>query len=139
MTKIHGIAYILVGAIVSFVSWKINFNNLIIFFYAGIAFGVIGLFKIFIDLARKNEDSKKQANEKQHHIRHAGGQNAQNMRNSANIQSHPRAQSATHVQQHNQKQAHPHNQTKQQYKRCQNCGNTVRMHDNFCPNCGYNV
>jgi ribosomal protein L32 len=133
MAKIHGIVYMIVGAIVALVSWKIDYNDLLIFFYIGILFLVIGLFKIFMSLARKDEVNQSVAQEeKPHHLRHIREGSKQHH----TVNQHNRAQ--YHPQRQHQQNTHTARQ-QVQYKRCKNCGNPARLHDNFCSNCGYNI
>ncbi|MEK6983412.1 MAG: hypothetical protein AABX33_02470 [Nanoarchaeota archaeon] len=59
MAKIHGLVYIAVGAFVSIASWKMNYEKLIFFFYAGLIFIFVGIVKLFIGLMKnKNIEQK---------------------------------------------------------------------------------
>src|SRR3989338_3335050 len=59
MAKIHGLVYLIIGIFVSVASWKINNEDLYIFFYAGILFVGVGVAKLLLSLMRnKKEDEK---------------------------------------------------------------------------------
>ena len=66
MTKIHGIAYVLVGIFIMLASMKID--TLVFFFYAGIVFILIGFVKIGIGITnqKKEESSHKPASQHVH-------------------------------------------------------------------------
>jgi hypothetical protein len=53
MAKIHWSVYILVGAFVSIMSWRLNYQKLIFFFYAGWIFVFIGVVKLIFDLIKR--------------------------------------------------------------------------------------
>ena len=59
MAKVHGIVYIAVGIFVSIMSWKLNYEKLIFFFYAGLIFVFVGIVKLAFSLV-KNKTSKKE-------------------------------------------------------------------------------
>jgi len=61
MVKIHGLIYIAVGLFVSIFSWKLNYQKLIFFFYAGLFFIFVGIIKLIFNLI------KKRMNKKEHH------------------------------------------------------------------------
>ena len=105
MTKIHGIVYIIIGIIVAAISSTTN--KLIVFFYVGLVFILIGAVKIFVDYTKKKMGITEESVYKKHY-------------------------EALKQKQH---QA----QAKQQYKRCLNCGNLLRIHDRFCTSCGARV
>lgn len=65
MPKIHGLIYILVGLFVSILSYKLNYEKLIFFFYAGLIFIFIGVIKLIFDLI-KREMSKTTTQHKIH-------------------------------------------------------------------------
>ena len=59
MAKVHGIVYIAVGIFVSIMSWKLNYEKLVFFFYAGLIFVFVGIAKLAFSLV-KNKTSKKE-------------------------------------------------------------------------------
>jgi uncharacterized paraquat-inducible protein A len=59
MVKIHGIVYIIMGIFVSIASYRINYDNLLIFFYLGFFFIALGAAKIVLGfIFRKNKEEK---------------------------------------------------------------------------------
>ena len=60
--KIHGIAYLIIGAILSFVSkyidTKRNSASLTLFFYIGLAFITIGIFKLLVSFILREKIPK---------------------------------------------------------------------------------
>ena len=56
MAKIHWIVYIVVGLFVSIMSWRLGYEKLFIFFYAGIIFVLAGIIKAVIDAKRKKKN-----------------------------------------------------------------------------------
>ena len=52
-TKINGLVYIIVGVFVAIASWRINFGKLLLFFYVGLLFVLIGIVKL--SLGKRNE------------------------------------------------------------------------------------
>ncbi len=59
MPKIHGLIYIAVGMLVSIMSYKLNYEKLILFFYIGLIFIFVGVVKLIFGLI-KNKASKKE-------------------------------------------------------------------------------
>ena len=59
MAKIHWSIYILVGLFVSISSWRINYEDLYIFFYAGLVFSLIGIVKLVLGLSIKKDKKEK--------------------------------------------------------------------------------
>mgnify|MGYP001560674080 CR=1 FL=1 len=57
MAKIHWLIYIIVGLFVSISSWRIDYEDLYIFFYAGLVFILIGIAKLIFGLNIKKEKS----------------------------------------------------------------------------------
>lgn len=53
MAKIHWSIYILVGLFISILSWRLNYEKLIFFFYAGLIFIFIGIVKFIFGLLKK--------------------------------------------------------------------------------------
>lgn len=126
MAKIHGLVYLIIGAFVSLVSWRVSFENLQLFFYIGLVFVAVGIMKLFISAVKKSTlDEQKPAQPKQ--------------QNAAAHQAHMHPQH--HPQQHHQNAPVAHHAQHQQhhYKYCPRCRNVVRSHDVFCPRCGARV
>ncbi len=65
MAKIHWLVYIAVGLFVSVLSYKINYNNLYLFFYVGWIFVLIGIIKMLFGFG-KNKDVKNLQQKMQH-------------------------------------------------------------------------
>ena len=71
MTKIHWVAYLLIGSFVSLVSF-FRYESLKFFFYAGVLFIAVGIVKLVFSIT-KDKDEKVRANEQlytnkvQHH------------------------------------------------------------------------
>ena len=117
MAKIHGIVYIIIGIIVTVISS--TSDKLIVFFYVGSVFILIGVIKLFVNYTKKKMGIKEKPSYKKHY--------------EALKQKHQ-------MQQHLAKQPAQHQtQPKQHYKRCMNCGNIARIHDRFCSKCGARV
>lgn len=114
MAKIHGLVYILIGAFVSIMSWKLNKEKLLFFFYAGWAFVAVGVVKIIFNLVSgKAEKPKTHVQQSQpHHV-------TQNKPSPTRPQ-HPQA-------------------FHQQIKYCHRCRTPLRLHHKFCSNCGARV
>ncbi|MEK6942928.1 MAG: hypothetical protein AABX00_02595 [Nanoarchaeota archaeon] len=55
MAKIHWIVYMLAGFLLSSVSWKINYDKFLFFFYVGILFILIGIIKMIFSSGKKEE------------------------------------------------------------------------------------
>ena len=53
MAKIHGIVYLMAGLFISSVSWKLNKDKLLLFYYVGFVFVLIGVIKIVYALSTK--------------------------------------------------------------------------------------
>ena len=58
MPKIHGLVYVLVGLFVSVLSWRLNYQKLIFFFYAGLIFVFVGIIKIIFNFIKKKNGVK---------------------------------------------------------------------------------
>lgn len=67
MAKIHWLIYIIVGLFVSILSWRLNYQKLIFFFYAGVIFIVIGAVKIGLNLIKNKETKPKVVHHKAQH------------------------------------------------------------------------
>ena len=107
MSKIHGMVYIGIGIFITLTSWKINYNALILFFYFGILFVLIGISKIIYRLYKVEEDNKP-INRTAHHLGHHQIHNHSPLQNSQN----------------------------HQYKKCHRCGSLIKFADRFCSRCG---
>ena len=113
--KIHGIVYIIIGAIVLSVSL---FREQLIFFrYVGGLFIVWGTFKVIFKLITGSSSKKEALNnfpQGQQGLQQQGQRQQQN--------------------QNNQRQQNDINRT--QMYNCQRCSNNVFPHNHFCSNCG---
>ena len=111
MAKIHGFAYILIGAFISIMSWRLNQEKLLFFYYAGYFFIFVGVLKLIFNwIKNKAEKPKVHAQQAQH-------KPAPQVHNTAN-------------KIHQQQALH------KQIKYCHNCGNPLRLHHKFCVKCG---
>ncbi|MBI2659896.1 zinc ribbon domain-containing protein [Candidatus Woesearchaeota archaeon] len=71
MAKIHGLVYILVGAFVSIMSWRLNQEKLLFFYYAGYFFIFVGVVKLLFNWIKNNaEKPKVSAQQESHHAVH---------------------------------------------------------------------
>ena len=73
MAKIHWLAYVIVGLVVSIISWKFNYQKLIFFFYIGLIFILVGIVKLIFNLMKKEkkaEHKTQQINQQAHHIKY---------------------------------------------------------------------
>lgn len=69
MAKIHGLVYIIIGILLVIASWKINFNELILFFYAGWLFVLVGIVKLLLGFGKKeNRVQQKEQNRNVSHL-----------------------------------------------------------------------
>jgi ribosomal protein L32 len=59
MAKIHGIVYILIGAFVSIMSWRLNQEKLLFFYYAGYFFIFVGVLKLIFNLIKNKAEKPK--------------------------------------------------------------------------------
>ncbi len=74
MPKIHWIIYVVIGLFVSILSWRLNYEKLIFFFYIGLIFILVGIVKLLISLinrktSKKGIVHKVQHQTPKHHIR----------------------------------------------------------------------
>jgi len=70
MAKLHGIVYLSMGLFISISSYYINYNKLIIFFYAGWAVFIYGVAKIIIGfIDNENQPSQSRQIPKQQYKR----------------------------------------------------------------------
>ena len=53
MPKIHGLVYVIVGLFISIASWRLNYEKLIFFFYAGLIFIFVGIVKLIFDFIKR--------------------------------------------------------------------------------------
>ena len=58
MAKIHWPVYFIVGLLVSVLSWKLNYQKLIFFFYVGLIFILIGSAKLIFGLTKRSSNKK---------------------------------------------------------------------------------
>lgn len=70
MPKIHGLIYIAVGLFVSILSWRLDYNKLTFFFYAGLVFVLVGVIKLLLDLAKRKAGAKEKAHHRLHQIKY---------------------------------------------------------------------
>ncbi len=74
MAKIHGLVYIIIGIFVSIASWRINNEDLQLFFYVGILFIGIGAAKLLLSLVKSKKEGEKTTHHKkislQQHLQH---------------------------------------------------------------------
>ncbi|GEM_PF-4758398 len=61
MAKIHGIVYLAVGLFISAVSWKVNKNKLLFFYYVGFLFALAGVIKIVYSFGKGKNVEKTSA------------------------------------------------------------------------------
>lgn len=66
MPKIHGIAYLIIGLFVSAVSWRFNYEKLIVFFYAGLAFIFVGIAKLALGFVKNKDKNANKMHQKAH-------------------------------------------------------------------------
>ena len=67
MAKLHGLVYIVIGFFVSSVSWKISYDKLFLFFYAGLLFILFGTGKLIFGSKTNKEEKQKTAAQKIQH------------------------------------------------------------------------
>ncbi len=67
MAKIHWTIYIVIGLFVSILSWRLNYEKLIFFFYAGWVFVFVGVIKLIFGLIKRKMIKTKTT---QHHKIH---------------------------------------------------------------------
>jgi len=58
MAKIHGLVYLIAGLFVSVASWRLNYEDLIFFFYIGLLFILVGVGKLVFNLIKKRSGRK---------------------------------------------------------------------------------
>jgi hypothetical protein len=81
MAKIHGSVYLIAGLIVSLISWKIDYERFMLFFYVGLVFVMFGVFRLVSSYVIMGEAPKTQ---KLQQARHVGqGQHHQQRPNQA--------------------------------------------------------
>ena len=66
MPKIHGILYITTGLFVSAVSWKLNYEKLVFFFYSGLLFTIIGAVKLIFSFIKSKGKNERKIHQKTH-------------------------------------------------------------------------
>lgn len=67
MAKIHWLVYVIVGLFVSIMSWRLNYEKLLFFFYAGWFFIFIGVVKLIFGLIKRKIDRKEEPSKKVQH------------------------------------------------------------------------
>lgn len=119
MAKIHGLVYILIGAFVSIMSWKLNQEKLLFFYYVGYFFIFVGVLKLIFNMIKSKAEKPK-----------------------ANVQAQPhkppQLRQSVPKQPHHPASKHPQ-AFHQQIKYCHNCRTALRLHNKFCSNCGARV
>lgn len=77
MAKIHWAVYVIVGLFVSILSWKLDYQRFVVFFYAGLVFVFVGIAKLIFDLIKNRADktqsvhkARHRALSQLHHARH---------------------------------------------------------------------
>ena len=147
MGSIHGSIFIVIGAGMASIVFFLA-QELWAFYYVAGAFAAYGVIKLLFN-AIKNSGKKSQHNNNhaqqrhpQHYTQHPQThQNQQQQHNAHNpSQNHQQLQQRQHAQaQHQppqQKYLQHHGQHINKFKYCGHCGQQLRIHDNFCPNCG---
>ncbi len=125
MAKIHGLIFILIGAIITLISY---FMGMYFFMFFGGLFMLWGILKLLYSRLTRQKAGTMYRTQAQHHSHsvhntthphhHAAPQHGQHMHHS---QQHPQ-----HVMQHRE----PYNRL------CTVCGTTLRPADRYCPGCG---
>ena len=59
MAKIHWLVYIIIGLFVAIFSWKRDFEKLMIFFYLGLMFILIGIVKLVFSIGKNKHKEEK--------------------------------------------------------------------------------
>jgi len=67
MAKIYWLVYIVVGLLVSALSYRLDYQKLIFFFYIGLIFIVVGIAKLIFGSANKNTSKAQNVQHKAHH------------------------------------------------------------------------
>ena len=67
MAKIHGLVYIIIGIFVSVASWKINNEDLYLFFYVGILFIGAGVAKLLLGFLKNKKETEKTVHQRKTH------------------------------------------------------------------------
>lgn len=70
MAKIHWAVYVIVGLFVSILSWKLDYQRFVVFFYAGLIFVLVGVIKLILDLAKRKAGAKEKAHHRLHQIKY---------------------------------------------------------------------
>ena len=70
MAKVHGIVYITLGLFISIASWRIDKEKLIIFFYVGLFFVLIGAFKLVLNFIKNKANKQEKIQTKAQHEHH---------------------------------------------------------------------
>lgn len=64
MAKIHWLVYFIVGLLVSVLSWRLNKEKLIFFFYIGLIFIVVSIAKLIFGIIKKSSNKKENKHQK---------------------------------------------------------------------------
>ena len=67
MAKIHWFVYIVVGLFISILSYRLNYEKLVFFFYVGLIFVFVGIVKLIFNLIKKKMSKKETMHHKAHH------------------------------------------------------------------------
>jgi hypothetical protein len=143
MAAIPGWAYLIIGAGMSimskYVEKKSPASKFTLFFYVGIIFIIIGVFKIIIKSVFKKEKNQVQP---PHHRAHRQN-TAKNMNVNPYLQNQQPINPQNNQMQHMQGQHHISNATQNQIARqestiipCQSCGTKHYSYANYCMLCG---
>ena len=73
MAKIHWLVYVIVGLFVSIASYKLNYEKLIFFFYAGLIFVFSGVAKLIFGLLQNRKGRESSQKIHQHKAQHQAG------------------------------------------------------------------
>jgi hypothetical protein len=165
MATIPGWVYILIGGVMcsmsTIIGAKVKTNSLTLFFYIGVVFIIIGMFKLFLRYFKsKREDRLKRVNGQMLNMKASGnvkgrirepGKNINNPINQAQSkQLSGQANQSNHVQ--TQHQAHHQNQPGHHISKahpvinphptiltCPKCGTKHYAYANFCMMCGSQI
>lgn len=72
MAKIHWLVYVIVGLFISIASYKLNYEKLIFFFYAGFVFVFVGVLKLMFNLIKNRTPKKETIHKSVHHQQSTG-------------------------------------------------------------------
>jgi rubrerythrin len=143
MASISGWVYIIIGAAMSIASAAINYQKMMVFFYAGFIFIGVGFAKLAFAkiLPELRPDTKMQGEIRAQTLAQMQATRAQVQRQSALHRYEPSMQQvnrqATHptAQQHTQAAKNAQQRQAQSYT-CSSCGTRLHPSFTFCPRCG---